>query len=174
MTDNIPRLSKKNTTGALRALAVIKLLKDELEDADKTARAYLTEKAMTPGDRLTITDDTGESIGTASMSKPRKRGGWTITDPEALAAWCDAHGIHHGGQRVIVFPKWFVEQQNLDALAHMMAGEIPDGLEDTTEEGAPTLSIRLTDEQKRQLVSNFQSPLALLEAAHTFDMEAER
>lgn len=174
MTDNLPRLSKKNTTGALRVLAVIKLIKDELAKADVLARAYLTEKAMSPGDRLTITDTSGASVGTASLSKPRKRGGWTITDPAALAAWCEARGIHHGGQRVLVFPDWFVGQANLEALVHQAGAEIPDGLEDMTEEGRPALSVRMTDEQRRQLISNFQTPIALLEATHAFDREAEQ
>lgn len=171
MTDNLPRLSKKNTTIAQRVLVVAKLLRDQIADSDKKARAYLAEKAMNPGDRANVIDDSGESIGTISLSKPRKRGGLVITDPMALAAWCDAHNIQHGGKPSIEFPAWFTAQANLQALVHMSGGELPDGLDDTTEEGAPALSVRMSDDQRAQLLSNFQTPRALLEAARLIDEE---
>lgn len=46
MNDNLPRLSKKNTRGALRAVAVAKLVRDQITAGDKLARAYLTTKAI--------------------------------------------------------------------------------------------------------------------------------
>lgn len=171
MSDKLPRLSKKNTTNAQRVLIIAKLLKDAIGKHERDARDYLTEKAMTPGDRANVIDDSGESIGTISLSKPRKRGGLVITDPMALAAWCDAHQIQHGGKPSIEFPAWFTGQANLQALVHMSGGEMPDGLDDTTEEGAPALSVRMSDDQRAQLLSNFQTPRALLEAARLIDEE---
>lgn len=176
MTDfKLPRASKKNTQTALRIVTIAKLVREQILATDKNARAYLTEKAMTSGDRLNVVDDEGRSIGTVSMSKPRVTGGWEITDPIALAKWCEKRGIHHGGKPSIEFPEWFEARANLEALVRQAGGEIPDGLADTSTEGKPSLSVRMSEEQAANLLANFQTPSQMIDAAHAFDeQEADK
>ena len=140
---------------ALRTLALAKLLKDQITRAEREAKALL-EQTLDNGDRKTVTDFDGRDIGTVSRGKERKKPGTglTITDPIALAAWCDARDIDHGGKPSVEFPEWFTAPANLDSLIRMSGGEMPDGLEDTTEIMDGTVTVRQSTSQADTLMDN--------------------
>lgn len=165
MTIPVPRASRKNTEHALRTLALIKLLQTRIRAAEKAAKNYLATRAILEvGDKKNVTDDQGESIATVSMSKGRTRGGLTVTDPFALADWCDQRGIQHHGQPSITFPAWFTAAANLQALVNQHGGQLPPGLSDYTEEGDPVVTTRQTTAQEDALLSNFTPAVQIAEA----------
>ena len=52
------------------------------------------------------------------------------------------------------FPEWFTAQANLDSLIRMSGGELPDGLEDTTEIVDGTVTVRQSTSQADTLMDN--------------------
>lgn len=141
-------------THALRLLAVEKLIKARMKAASDEARAELLGE-MNPKDRLSITTDTGLDIGTASKTLPdRKRGtGIKVTDPAAFSAWLDENDHDNPARQTVLieFPEWFVGEKNLESIISRNGGELPDGVEDTTEPGEPYLTIRQTEAQANAL-----------------------
>lgn len=168
MSENLPRLSKTATARALRTLAVAKAIKDRILPAERAAKEYLASKAMEPKDRKSVLDDEGREVATVSLTAGRKKPGtgqWAVTDGIALAAWCDAHGIQHGGTPTVVFPEWFTAPANLDGIVRQHAGEVPEGLAWVDEETSdPSVVVRQTPSQQDNLLQNFQTTAALLDA----------
>lgn len=161
---SVPAVCKETTDLALRRMAVVKLALDHLRAEEKALKTYLLE-AMNPGDRLTGIDDNNAPVVSVSMSKPRVTGGLVIVDPLAFAIWLDAKGEKHPGKPSVVFPEWFEGKDNLEIIMRKYDGELPDGVEDTTTERAPSLSVRQSDAQKAATLAAMAEVRALLEAA---------
>ena len=137
----LPRKSAANTQHALRTLAVAKYLTSLIRKAESQAKAYLIEKELQPKDRRTVALDDGTDIGTVSMTQGRA-GSPVVTDPVALAAWCDTHG----GKVSVAFPEWFTAKANLEGLLKRFEGEVPDGI-DFTAPGSPYVMVRQSTDQ---------------------------
>lgn len=123
---------------ALRTLILAKEMRTRIKRQEDWAKSLLSEE-MRPGDRRTVLTDGGDAIGKVTLSaapQPAPR----IVDPMALARWCEAHGINHGGVESVEFPEWFTSRGNLEGLIGQAGGEIPDGVE-IPEAGAPRLVV---------------------------------
>lgn len=156
--ENLPRKSSANTQHALRTLAVAKYLTTLIRKAEAQAKAYLMEKELQPKDRRTVALEDGTDIGTVSMVQGRQ-GAPKIIDPVALAAWCDTHGVHHGGKVSVEFPEWFTGKANLEGLLNRFEGEIPDGLE-IGADGNPYVMVRQSTAQALALRDSLSSASA--------------
>lgn len=165
----LPRKSAKNTAHAMRILATAKFLKTLMQPAEKQAKAYLMEKELAPKDRRTVVGPDGSDIGTISLAQGRQPAP-TITDPVALALWCDEHGIDHGAVVQPVFPAWFTTKANLEGLIQRGGGEVPDGLE-LAEPGEPYVLLRQSADQAMALRDSLTTAREIIEFVTPLEIE---
>ena len=158
MNNNLPRLSKANTDRALRDLALIKVLKDELRSLEKERRAYLQKKAMDPGDRKTVYSPGGRPIATISRAEI-KEGALKVVDPDAFIKWLEAHEpamFEDMVKTVTVLDPDKVYPNQLDAIYKRNGGEVPDGIDFGPVTGG-TVSVRQTAKQVLNLLDEVQN-----------------
>lgn len=158
MNNNLPRLSKANTDRALRDLALIKVLKDELRSLEKERRDYLQQKAMEPGDRKIVYSPGGREIATISRSK-KSAGALKVVDPDAFIKWLEAHEpamFEDMVKTVTVLDPDKVYPNQLDAIYKRNGGEVPDGIDFGPETGG-TVSVRQTAKQVLNLLDEVQN-----------------
>lgn len=167
----LPRKSGAATKHAMRVLATAKLLKSLMAPAEKQAKTYLEAKELSPKDRRTITLDDGTDVGTVSMVEGRTKAP-IIVDAEALAKWCDKHGVEHAARWEPVFPEWFTAKANLEALIDGAGGEIPDGLA-IPDQGKPYVMVRQTTGQAMALADAFTSASDLINAVTPLQIEGD-
>ncbi len=157
MNNNLPRLSKANTDRALRDLALIKVLEDELKSLKKERRDYLQQKAMEPGDRKTVYSPGGREIATISRSK-KSAGALKVVDPDAFIKWLEVHEpamFEDMVKTVTVLDPDKVYPNQLDAIYKRNGGEVPDGIDFGPVTGG-TVSVRQTAKQVLNLLEEVQ------------------
>ena len=130
--------------------ALVKAMIDVLRDVDAATKTALMD-VLDPGDRKHASVD-GRDCGTVSVSKGRES--WKVTDDAAFTRWVKTHR-----------PDAIVESVRKSDQASILAGikgdgEVPDGVEPSF--GDPYVSVRLTDDQRSELIAAFRSGAARL------------
>lgn len=157
MSTIIPRLSKTNTERALRDLALIKVLEDELKSLKQERRDYLQHKAMEPGDKKTVYSPNGREIATISRSK-KTPGALKVVDAEAFIKWLEAHEpamYKDMVKTVTILDPDKVYPNQLEAIYKRNGGEVPDGIGVGPVTGG-TVSVRQTAKQVLNLLEEVQ------------------
>ena len=171
----LPRKSAANTETALRNLAVAKILIGRAKEIETQAKRYLSEKALSEGDKThaRLPKDApngmaGLEIATVSLTKqgaPSPK----ITDPDAFYEWAVMHApaIAEAAKMRPVFPEYITASKHLAMLIENHGGEIPDGVEMSAGR-APTVMVRMSEEQEQNLmkaIGALHDTVALLEKA---------
>ena len=101
---------------------------------------------MGPGDRVHARID-GADVATVSVTDPKPRETITITDPIAFLAWTQRE---HPDAIIYSVADWFSNPRTLAALISAQ-GEIPPGVTVEEHAGSPTVQVRLSATQERNL-----------------------
>ena len=125
--------------------AVAQWLTRTARDGMASAKAAILEH-MGPGDRVHARID-GIDVATVSVTDPKAREVVSITDPRAFIAWVQEE---HPEAIVPTVAEWFSDARNLAALI-AAEGEVPPGVEVEERVGSPTVQVRMSAEQERNL-----------------------
>ena len=152
----LPRKSAANTETALRNLAVAKILIGRAKEIETQAKRYLSEKALSEGDKThaRLPKDApngmaGLEIATVSLTKQ------------------GAPSIAEAAKMRPVFPEYITASKHLSMLIENHGGEIPDGVEMSAGR-APTVMVRMSEEQEQNLttaIGALHDTVALLDGA---------
>lgn len=171
----LPRKSAANTETALRNLAVAKILVGRAKEIETQAKRYLSEKALSEGDKThaRLPKDApngmaGLEIATVSLTK-QGAPTFKLTDPSAFYEWTVEHApeIAASAEMLPVFPEYIKASKHLALVVEKHGGEIPDGVE-MSEGRAPTVMVRMSESQEQNLmkaIGALQETVALLDGA---------
>lgn len=140
-------MSREARDLARRAIGEKSIL-DAAEKLHAQTRAELAGE-LEAGDRVTIKDAEGTTLGLAYVSDPAQR--WKVTDPALLLAWAKEHAPHLVVSRVVEeVPSLPLDDQGEIALP---TGECvrPDGV--SAVRGRPTLTVKPSDAAKALALS---------------------
>lgn len=112
---------------------------DQFEKAIKAGKAQARHgvlEAMEPGDRVAVTLPSGKRIGKVTMTDPKPRLGFEVTDLKAFTEWASRHHPAALELKHVVQP-WFMDPKNLAALVKEHDGEIPPGVTEYEKQSTP-------------------------------------
>lgn len=119
---------------------------DQFEKAIKSgkaaAKAALGEE-LNPGDRVAVTLPSGKRIGKVTMTDPKTKNVYSVTDEAAFIAWVSEHYTSAVEFKPVIQP-WFMGEGNLEAVIKNNGGEVPPGLTVTEKTGNPYPRAALT------------------------------
>ena len=129
-------------------LTAIKTAARVLADAERDTKAALLD-AVGPGRTVHAWVD-GADCGTVSVTKPAPPG-LTVTDDAAFLAWCRVNAPH-----AIVETVRDIDRRAI--LTHATeTGDLPDGVDLASSQSRPTVSVRMSGEQREALIDAFET-----------------
>lgn len=154
-TEPLPQDTKQMELEAAARFLLFSQFEKACKAGKAQARADL-EQTMQAGDRAAVTLPSGKRVGKVTMTDPKEREVWEVTNEDALIDWMSQNYQEALEERIVIKP-WFLFDKNLESVVARNNGELPPGLDYRVKQGTPYPRATLTVNERVAFVHAYQA-----------------